>query len=274
MKLQSFRFPTVTTGLAGCHYACYKRTMKTACILTLLSFAAAPLLAADPAEEIKAAAQKLADKGTYAWTAKNESPQADRAARGGGFGPASGKTEKGGFTYIAWTGRDSKTEAIKKGDKFVLKTGEEWQTASELEDGGGDNQRARFTSRRVQNFKLPAQETIDLVGKVKNIKKEGDAYTAELTPEALKQMYTFGRRPGGGDSPAAGPDVSKLKGTAKFWIKDGVLSKYQTHVTGSMAFGQDGREIDVDRTNTFEITDVGTAKVEVPAEAKKKLGSS
>jgi len=247
--------------------------MKTALIFTLVSFAAAPLLAADPAEEVKAAAQKLADKGTYAWTAKNESPQADRGGRGGGFGPASGKTEKGGYTYLAWPGRESKTEAIKKGDKFVLKTGEEWQTASELEDGGGENQRARFTSRRVQNFKLPAQEVTELIGKVKDLKKDGDAYTGELTQEALKQMYTFGRRPGG-DGGGIGPDVSKLKGSAKFWVKDGVLSKYQTHVTGSMAFGQEGREVDVNRTSTFEITDIGSAKVDVPAEAKKKLGSS
>ena len=254
--------------------------MKTAFILSLVSFAAAPLLAADPAEEVKAAAQKLADKGTYAWTAKNESPQGERGGGGGGrggggFGPASGKTEKGGYTYLAWQGRDSKTEAMKKGDKFAVKTGEEWQTASELEDGGGDNQRARFTGRRVQSFKAPAQEVSELLGKVKNIKKDGDAYSGELSQEALKQMYTFGgRRPGGGDGGGSGPDVSKLKGTAKFWIKDGVLAKYQTHVEGSMAFGQDGREIDVKRTNTYEITDNGTAKVEVPAEAKKKLGSS
>lgn len=250
--------------------------MKTAFVLSLVSFAAAPLLAADPAEEVKAAAQKLADKGTYAWTAKNESPQGERGGGGGGggrggsgFGPASGKTEKGGYTYLAWQGRDSKTEAIKKGDKYVVKTGDEWQTASELEDGGGDNQRARFTGRRVQNFKVPAQEVSELIGKVKNLKKDGDAYTGELSQEALQQMYTFGRRDGSGGT---APDVSKLKGTAKFWIKDGVLSKYQTHVEGSMPFGQDGREIDIKRTNTFEITDIGTAKVEVPAEAKKKLG--
>src|SRR5213075_139397 len=102
--------------------------------------------------------------------------------------------------------------------------------------------------------------------------KDGDAYSADLTPEALKQMYSFGGRRTGGDSGSGGPDVSGLKGTAKFWINDGVLSKYQTHVQGKMAFGQDGREIDVDRTNTFEITDIGTAKISVPAEAKKKLG--
>ena len=249
--------------------------MKTALLLSLASFAAVRLLAADSTDEIKAAAQKLADKGTYAWTAKTDSPQQQQGERGrggGGFGPASGKTEKNGFTYLAWAGRDSKTEAIKKGDKFVIKTGEEWQTASELEDGGGDNNRARFTSRRVQSFKAPAQDATELAGRIKNAKKDGDAYTAELTPEALKQMYTFRRSgdSGGGNA----PDVSGLKGTAKFWVKDGVLSKYQTHVQGKMAFGQEGRETNVDRTTTYEITDIGTAKVEVPAEAKKKLGST
>ena len=245
--------------------------MKTAFLLPLFTLAAAPLFAADPADEIKAAAKKLSDTPSYAWTAKNESPQGDRGGRGG-FGPASGKVDNG-LTYISWQGQNAKTEAIKKGDKFVIKSGgDEWQTAAELEDGGGDNNRARFTSRRVQNAKTPAQEVTELLGRVKNLKKDGDAYSAELTPEALKAIYSFGGRRPGGDSGSGGPDVSGLKGTAKFWIKDGVLSKYQTHVQGKMAFGQDGREIDVDRTNTFEITDIGTAKISVPAEAKKKLG--
>ena len=236
--------------------------MKTAFLLTVVSFAAASVFAADPAEEIKAAAKKLADK-SYAWTAKVESPQGDR---GRGFGPASGKAEKG-LTYMAWQGRESKTEAIKKGEKFVVKSGDEWQTGTELEDGGGDNNRARFTARRVQNFKAPAEEVADLAAKVKGLKKDGDAYTGELSQEALKQMYTFRRS---GDSGGSGTDVSGLKGTAKFWVKDGVLSKYQTHVEGKMTFGD--RDIDVDRTTVYEITEIGTAKIDVPAEAKKKLG--
>lgn len=247
--------------------------MKTAFLLTFVGIAT-PLFAAEPADEIKAAAQKLADT-SYAWTAKVDSPQGDRerGGRGGGgtFGPASGKTEKGGFTALKWQGRESSTEAIKKGDKFVVKIGDEWQTSSELEDGGGDNNRARSTGRRVQSFKAPAQEASELIGRVKNVKKDGDAYTGELTPEALKQMYTF-RRPGS-DGGGAGPDVSGLKGTAKFWVKDGVLSKYQTQVQGKMTFGQQGRETEVNRTTIYEITDIGSAKVEVPAEAKKKLST-
>jgi len=251
--------------------------MKTAFLLSLVGIAT-PLLAAEPADEIKAAAQKLAEK-SYAWTAKAESGQGqggdrERGGRGGNFGPANGKTEKGGFTALVWQGRDSKTEAIKKGDKYVVKIGDEWQTAGELEDGGGDNNRARSTGRRVQSFKPPAQEATELIGRVKNVKKDGDAYTAELTPEALKQMYTFRGRSGGDGGGDRSPDVSGLKGTAKFWVKDGVLSKFQTQVQGKMSFGQEGRETDVNRTTIYDITDIGTAKVDVPAEAKKKLGSS
>lgn len=235
--------------------------MKTALLFSFVGFAAGSLIAAEPAQEIKAAAQKLADKPSYAWTAKSESPQ----SRGRGFSPASGKTEKGGVTCLVWQGRERSTEAFKKGDKVVVKVEDEWQTAAELEDA--DNNRARFTARRVQSFKPPAQEAAELAGRLKNLKKEGDAYSGELTPEALKQMYSFGRRSGG-----EGPDVSGLKGTAKFWIKDGLLSKYQTHIQGKMTFGQDNREVDIDRTTIYEITDVGSAKIEIPAEAKKKLG--
>ena len=55
----------------------------------------------------------------------------------------------------------------------------------------------------------------------------------------------------------------------KFWIKDGELSKYEFKVQGKVSFN--GNERDVDRTTTVEIKDVGTTKVEVPEDAKKKL---
>ena len=51
--------------------------------------------------------------------------------------------------------------------------------------------------------------------------------------------------------------------------KDGVLSKFEFKVTGTMNFN--GNDIDVDRTTTVEIKDVGNTKVEVPEGAKKKL---
>ena len=53
-------------------------------------------------------------------------------------------------------------------------------------------------------------------------------------------------------------------------MKDGQLTKYEYNVKGEMSFG--GNDIDIDRTTTIEIKDVGSTKVEVPAEAKAKIG--
>ena len=55
----------------------------------------------------------------------------------------------------------------------------------------------------------------------------------------------------------------------KFWLKDGALSKYEFKVQGKADFN--GNEMDVDRTTTVEIKDVGATKVDVPEDAKKKL---
>jgi hypothetical protein len=59
------------------------------------------------------------------------------------------------------------------------------------------------------------------------------------------------------------------KGSVKFWIKDGALTKYQTKVSGKVEFNGESR--DMERTTTIEIKDVGKTKIEVPDDAKKKL---
>ena len=48
-----------------------------------------------------------------------------------------------------------------------------------------------------------------------------------------------------------------------------MLTKHESEVSGKATF--EGNERDVDRTTTTEIKDVGSTKVEVPEEAKKKL---
>jgi hypothetical protein len=278
--------------------------MKLTIALILAGFLATPLWAADAADEVKAAAQKLANQANYSWTAKVESPQQERAGgegnrreggrqgrgRGGfgrgGFGaPPSGKTEKDGFTILTFTGRsNTTTEVVVKAGKVAMKSGDEWSTTEELADagdgdGGGFNP-ARMTARRAEQAKLPPAEATELLGRATNLKKEGDVYSGELTPEGLKEMFTFrgrGRGQGGNnaDRERPAPNVSGLKGTAKFWVKDGVLAKYESHVAGKMPFGgRDGgeaREFDATRTTTVEIKDIGSTKVVVPAEAKKKL---
>jgi hypothetical protein len=52
-------------------------------------------------------------------------------------------------------------------------------------------------------------------------------------------------------------------------VKDGAVSKLEYDLQGSINFN--GQDRDIDRTTTIEIKDVGSAKVQVPEEAKKKL---
>ena len=249
--------------------------MKTTLLFSVTALMALPLWAADLADEVKAAAKKLADKPNYSWTAKAESAQQGQGRRG--FSPPSGKTEKNGLTVLTYTIGERTIEAVRKGDKVAVKSGDAWKTGEELASDSGDGapNPQRFMARGVQQAKLPATDAEELAGRVKDLKKDGDAYTGVLTAEAIKQMFSFGgRRPGGdGGGAGAGPDTSGLKGTAKFWVKDGVLSKYETRVEGKMSFGRDGQERDINRATVTEIQEVGSTKIEVPAEAKKKLGA-
>ena len=74
----------------------------------------------------------------------------------------------------------------------------------------------------------------------------------------------FGGRGGGN-----GPEISGAKGSVKFWVKDGMLFKYEIKVQGKVSFN--GNDRDIDRTTTIEIKDIGSTKVEVPDDAKKKM---
>jgi hypothetical protein len=66
-----------------------------------------------------------------------------------------------------------------------------------------------------------------------------------------------------------GANVSNPSGSVKFWLKDGVLVKYEFKVKGKISFN--GNDFDVDRDSTVEIKDVGSTKIDVPADAKKKM---
>ena len=76
----------------------------------------------------------------------------------------------------------------------------------------------------------------------------------------------MGRRPREGQEP---PKIAGAKGSVKFWIKEGVMAKYEINVQGKVTAGD--REMDINRTMTTEIKDVGSTKMEVPAEAKAKM---
>ena len=240
--------------------------MKRNILLGTMSLLAGSLIAADPSpkDDVTSAAKKLADQSSYSWKTTVTVPEGG----GGRFrpGPSEGKTEKDGFTWFSMTMRDNTTEFVMKGDKAAVKTPDNgWQSKAEATAGSDEPGPAMFLARMLENFKTPAAQAEDHTAKVKEFKKDGDMFSGDLTEDGAKELLTFGRRRGGGE----GPSVSDAKGSAKFWVKDGVLSKYEINVQGKVTFG--GNERDVNRTTTVEIKDVGTTKVSVPEEAAKKL---
>ena len=232
--------------------------MKRNLLLGLLTLCAGSLLAADASP--KDAAKKLADQKNYSWkTTVDAGPDARFRP-----GPTEGRTEKDGFTTVTTSFGDNTTEAVLKGDKVVISTEDGWQTAAELSEGGGQPGPGRFLARMFQNFKAPAAQAEDIAAKTKDLKEADGAWKGDLTEEGAKQLLSFGGRRGGG----AGPEISNAKGWVKFWIKDGVLTKFEHNVQGEMSFNNN--DIKIDRTTTTEIKDVGTTKVTVPDGAKKK----
>ena len=232
--------------------------MKKQILCLAVTLLTTSLFAADAKEEVTSAAKKLGENANYSWKTTVVVPESARFKPG----PTDGQTEKGGFTYYKMNVFDNTMEVVQKGDKaaFTNQDGD-WQTPAEVE---GEQGRGRFAAAMVRNLKTPAAQAEELAAGVKEFKQDGDTITGDLSEAAAKSFLSFRR--GGGN----GPEIGDAKGSVKFWIKDGALSKYEFKVTGKMEFN--GNDIDVDRATTVEIKDVGTTKVAVPEAAKKKLG--
>jgi hypothetical protein len=250
--------------------------MKKTALSGLMMLVAGSLLAADasPKDDVTGAAKKLAAKNNYSWKTTVTMPEGGGGGGGGGGGrfrpgPTEGKTEKDGYTLLVMTRGENKTEAVLKGGKGAFKSPDgDWKSLAEAaadDGGGGQFSPARFIARMLQGYKAPAADAEDLAGKVKDLKMSDGVYSGDLTEEGAKQAV-MGRGFGGGGN---GPEISGAKGSVKFWVKDGLLSKYETHVEGTISFN--GNDRDINRTTTVEIKDVGETKVTVPEEAAKKL---
>jgi hypothetical protein len=231
--------------------------MKQNILFGALLLFAAQLSAADstPKDDVTAAAKKLTGESSYSWKTSTRFGEWDSSSEG--------KTVKDGATWLAFSFNDNTTEAAVQGKKAALKTDEGWKTVDEVlsnsEPGPG-----QFLARIVQNFKVPAAEADDLASKTREIKKDADVYSSDLTEAGAKSLLTFGPRQG--DDP--GP--RNAKGSVKFWVKDGALTKYELHLQGTIK-GFNGEDFDIDRTTTVDIKDVGKTKVDLPEDAKKKL---
>jgi hypothetical protein len=239
--------------------------MKKNLLFGTMALLAGSLMAADssPKDDVKKAAAALGGQTNYTWQATVEVP-ADSPFKPG---PTDGKTEKGGYTTLSFSFGDNSTEAVTKGTNGAVKTDDGWKTLAEAlkDNGDGGFNPTRFIARMVQNYRVPAVEAASLADDAKELKKDTNSISGDLTEAGAKELLSFRRRGNGGD----GPTVTNAKGSVKFWLSNGKLAKYQFHVQGTVSFN--GNDRDVDRTTTVEIKDVNSTKIEVPDEAKKKL---
>jgi hypothetical protein len=117
---------------------------------------------------------------------------------------------------------------------------------------------------------LPAASVTQLVEKSKDLKAgEAGVIAGELSDAGAKEFALMGR--GGRAGSPTPPEPKNAKGSVQFWLKEGQVQKIRLKVSATMTVN--GEDRDMVRTTTWEIRDVGTTTVEIPAEAKKRLGS-
>ncbi len=220
--------------------------------------ATSPKTAASETDQVKDAIAKLRAQTNYSWTATVELPGSEFTP-----GPMKGQAEKDGYALVSQEMGDNTLQAAFKGNKTAIKVEDQWQTLDEAEGFGA------MMGWIVARTRTAADEAENLLKAVKSLKGADGALAGDLTDDGAKELLTFGRR--GGNAEFSPPPPKNAKASVKFWLKDGALTKFQSDVKGSVAFGPDQEERDMQVIRTVEIQNVGTTKVDVPAEAKKKL---
>ena len=233
--------------------------MKQTLLLGLAGLMAPALFAAESGNKVASASKQLGEKQNYSWTTSTK--EADGSS--GRLGPVDGKADKGGLTYLSFSVSDVPVEVYMKGEKGTAKALEGWQTFDDVAQTSGT---AAAIVRFLRAYKTPVAQSAQLAESAKNLKEADGALSGELNEAAVKDLLLFGGRRREGQDP---PKIENAKGSVKFWIKDGVLAKYEIKVQGKVTAGD--RENEIDRTTTVEIKDAGTTKLEVPDEAKQKM---
>jgi hypothetical protein len=227
----------------------------------LFLLATSALCLADTKQDLMTAAKKVADAPNYTWTTSTE-------IDGGNWTPATitGKSQKGAFAIITSEREGTVTTAVMKGEKGVLKTDEGWKTAEDLRNAGGGGGRGNRGAMLLRT-RLPADDVVKMVDNLGELKTADGVISGDLTEKGAKELLSLGRGRAGGQT----PEAKNAKGSAKFWVKDGSLTKVQVKVSGTISFN--GEDRDMGRTTTHEIKDVGTTEVKVPEDASKAIGS-
>ena len=232
--------------------------------LTILFLSAAAVGWADDKSDVQAAVKKLAESENYSWTTTVEG--------GRGRGPSDGKTEKDGATSFTINFQNDVFEVIMQGAKTAVKMGDHWMSKAEVQkaaDDAGGFSPELIVIFRIAHFKTPSAQAQQIAETFTNLQKTNDGYTADLAEATAKDLLTFRRPAAASQDNAPQMTVKDAKGTLKIWVQAGTMTKMAIHLTGTRTFNDQDQA--VDQTLTTEIKDVGSTKITVPDDAKKKL---
>jgi hypothetical protein len=239
--------------------------MKIITPLALSLLAAGQLLAADTntTDQVKTAVTKLKDQPNYSWTTTQAMPGMPFTPE-----PLHGKTGSDGLALVTQNFNDNTTQVAFKGDKIAVLADNQWQAVATNQDAGDMGNFPMMIARMLAGSGTAATEAETLLGRVKELKAGDDGlWSGDLTDKGVAGLLSFGPRPGGDTG------VKDGKGTVKFWVKDGVLVKFESHAEGRVP-GPDQNEQDMNMTRTTEISDAGKTQVEIPEAAKKILAGN
>lgn len=211
-------------------------------------------------EELAAAAKKASEMPSYAFKIETKSD-----GKGANKLPGvEGRYEKDKAQALKVNG----TDTFRKAGLVVVKDGEGWKRL-EKPAKGEKPARGTLTIQSFGGIKLPHEELADFEKSFEKVEKaeEGElsVYSGVLTPQGARTAASTG-------SKAEGKATLTHSGTAKVWVnKDGVIVKYEIAVKAKGTVRE--KEVEQSLTRTVTLSEVGTAKVEVPEAAAKALGA-
>jgi len=124
----------------------------------------------------------------------------------------------------------------------------------------------RTFSNVQKTLSRPHEEIAVIIAGGSDLKAEGELVSGRLSETSAKLLLVHeGQR-----------DRVPLQagGTFRLWLRGGALVKYETRLEGVLRVDDSAgrREVRVNETSTTTLSKVGTARVEVPAEVRKRLG--
>lgn len=182
-----------------------------------------------------------------------------------------GKGKKGAPSYEGRYEKDQPlwlktgtTEGFKKGSVVVAKDGEDYKKVEKAKKGA---KKDASPALAFYDVKLPHEQfeglekSFEKVERAEEKDKDCTVWSGTLTPEGARAVAATG-------SKAEAKANLNYTGTAKVWINaQGLIVRYEASVDvkGDSPKGEINQHV----TKTIEITEIGTAKVELPEAAKK-----